>query len=420
MKESLFKKIEDSDFEIVDGDRGSNYPNQAELKETGYCLFLSANNVTKEGFKFSNCNYITLEKDNKLRKGKLKYEDIIITTRGTIGNIVYYHKEIPLENIRINSGMIILRKKNYDVCSRFFYYVLKSKFTREQFDLFTSGTAQPQLPIKDFKKIKIPYPCLEVQKQIASILSVYDDLIDVNTQRIKLLEETAKELYKEWFIRMRFPGSKSTRFEKGVPDGWEIKKVSQAFEVVGGGTPSTDKEEYWNGTVNWFTPTDITNSSGIFLDKSKSTISEEGLKGSSAKLFPPYTVMMTSRATIGAVGINSCVGCTNQGFITCLPNDRIPYTFLYHWINANKETFEMLASGSTFLEITKGTFKKINILLPEKGLLRQFHKQVDPIFKQIENLQQQNTELRQIRDRLLPRLISGKLKVKIAEETPCL
>ncbi|MFS2188918.1 restriction endonuclease subunit S, partial [Mucilaginibacter sp. Mucisp84] len=161
-------------------------------------------------------------------------------------------------------------------------------------------------------------------------------------------------------------------------------------------------------------------SNGIFLERSKSTISEKGLKGSSAKLFPPYSIMMTSRATIGAVGINSSAGCTNQGFITCLPNDRIPYTFLYHWIVSNKETFELLASGSTFLEITKGTFKKINILLPKKDILNRFHIIVNPIFKQIENLLQKNTQLNEIRDRLLPRLISGKLKLKIAEEVQCL
>jgi len=122
--------------------------------------------------------------------------------------------------------------------------------------------------------------------------------------------------------------------------------------------------------------------------------------------------MMTSRATIGAVGINTMPGCTNQGFITCLPNKNIPYTFLYFWILMNKEIFEMLGTGSTFLEITKGTFKKIKMLLPKSEVLNQYHKVAEPMFQQIEILQQQNTQLRQIRDRLLPRLISGKLEVK--------
>ncbi len=292
----------------------------------------------------------------------------------------------------------------------FLYYFLI--YYSEGFHNFSSGAAIQNINTDILRKTIIALPPISVQETIVSIISAYDDLIEVNNQRIRLLEETARELYKEWFVRMRFPGYKKAKFVKGVPEGWEVKRIAEVFDVLGGGTPSTEKPEYWSGNVNWFTPTDITGASGIFLSESSNKISEKGLKESSAKLFPAYSIMMTSRATIGAVGINTTPGCTNQGFITCLPNKSIPYTFLYFWILLNKEVFEMLGTGSTFLEITKGTFRKIKMLLPKLDMLNQFHKMSVPMFQQIEIFQEQNTQLRQIRDRLLPRLISGKLEVK--------
>ncbi|MBK7304991.1 MAG: restriction endonuclease subunit S [Saprospiraceae bacterium] len=292
----------------------------------------------------------------------------------------------------------------------FLYYFLI--YYSEGFHNFSSGAAIQNINTDILRKTIIALPPISVQETIVSIISAYDDLIEVNNQRIKLLEETARELYKEWFVRMRFPGYKKAKFVKGVPEGWEVKRIAEVFDVLGGGTPSTEKPEYWSGNVNWFTPTDITGASGIFLSESSNKISEKGLKESSAKLFPAYSIMMTSRATIGAVGINTTPGCTNQGFITCLPNKSIPYTFLYFWILLNKEVFEMLGTGSTFLEITNGSFMKIKMLLPKLDMLNQFHKMSVPMFQQIEIFQEQNTQLRQIRDRLLPRLISGKLEVK--------
>lgn len=211
---------------------------------------------------------------------------------------------------------------------------------------------------------------------------------------------------------MRFPNYQNTKFNKGIPEGWKIKKIENTFDILGGGTPSTNNFSYWEGKINWYSPSDLTSTNSIFFKESSKKITELGLRKSSAKLFPPYCIMMTSRATIGVIGINIESACTNQGFITCIPNDKIPLFFLYYFLINNKESIEMMATGSTFLEITKSTFKKMNILIPKKELIQNFNQKVSPIFTQIENLQKQNQELTAIRDRLLPRLISGKLEVK--------
>ena len=172
--------------EIIDGDRGKNYPQQHEFFDTGYCLFLNTGNVTSQGFLFEQNQYITQEKCEILRKGKLQRGDIVYTTRGTVGNAAYYNENVPYEHVRINSGMVIIRPNNSIVCTKFLYQILKSDYYRPYFKQYCTGSAQPQLPIKNFSKIELEIPPIETQKKIADILSAYDDLIENNQKQIKL------------------------------------------------------------------------------------------------------------------------------------------------------------------------------------------------------------------------------------------
>ena len=292
-----------------------------------------------------------------------------------------------------------------------FYYLLsQNSAIRDSASEAAHGTKKLDTPV--LEQWPIPLPPLEVQCRIAAILSAYDDLIANNQRRIALLEFMAEEVYREWFVRMRFPGQQDGRIEKGVPLGWDLVPTKEAFEFFGGATPSKDVARYWkNGTVNWFTPTDITGAAGMFLEGSKEQCSEEGLESCSARLFPSHSVMLTSRATIGAIGINLTPACTNQGFISCIPNERYPLSFLYHWLKLTKPHFELLAGGSTFPELTKGTFKRLQVLTPPAQLVALFDRIVSPQFQAIETLLKANERLKATRDALLPRLISGKLKV---------
>jgi type I restriction enzyme S subunit len=223
----------------------------------------------------------------------------------------------------------------------------------------------------------------------------------------------AEEIYREWFVRMRFPGYKTADFKKGVPDGWKKVLLEKAFTFMGGGTPSKKNGRYWaDGNVNWFTPSDITSSRSIFLDCSGECCTDEGLSKSSARMFPAYSIMMTSRATIGAIGINTTPACTNQGFITCIPNEKYPLEFLYHWLKLSKPHFKLLAGGATFAELTKTTFKRFEILTPPEKLVSFFTDKVAPLLKTIEKLLQTNVYLEKTRDMLLPKLISGRLPVE--------
>lgn len=293
-----------------------------------------------------------------------------------------------------------------------FYYLRSQRFQlRDAASEAAHGTKKLDMPVlEQWPFPDVPHP---TQCKIAAILTAYDDLIEVNKHRIALLEKMAEELYREWFVRMRFPGHQDTRFIKGVPEGWEMQRIEKAFEFTGGGTPSKSVASYWSdGTVNWFTPSDITSASGIFLSDSGDRCSEEGVARSSARVFPAYSVMMTSRATIGAIGINTTSACTNQGFITCIPNENYPLPYLYQWLKLAKPYFEQLCGGATFPELTKGTFKKVEILKPPEKIVKKFTDISEPIFKSIQSLLEQNTKLSKTRDLLLPRLISGKLSVE--------
>jgi type I restriction enzyme S subunit len=330
----------------------------------------------------------------------------VVCIGATIGKVCATD-QLSVSNQQINSIIVDAKKHDPD----FVFYI--ASLLRSTLEAYAGGAATPIVNKGAFSKIKLQVPERPNQRKIAAILTAYDDLIETNKRRIALLEKMAEELYREWFVRMRFLGHQNTKFVKGVPEGWEMRKTAKAFEFTGGGTPSKAVSSYWNeGTVNWFTPSDITGADGIFLSNSEDQCSEEGLSRSSAKMFPPYSVMMTSRATIGAIGINTTSACTNQGFITCIPNKRYPLPYLYQWLKLAKPYFEQLCGGATFPELTKGTFKKLEIITPPEDLIEEFARLSKPLFKSIQSGLAQNKNLTQTRDLLLPRLISGKLSVE--------
>ncbi len=291
-------------------------------------------------------------------------------------------------------------------------YVIGSPAFTAHVERITTGVNVPHISGGDIQRFEFELPSVAVQRRIADILSAYDDLIENNNRRMALLEESIHLLYREWFVYLRFPGHERVEVVDGVPEGWERRAVKDAFSYLGGGTPSRKRPELWSaGTVDWYSPTDLTRSGSLFMEGSKEQINDLGLAQSSAKLFPAWSVMFTSRATIGAVAINTGPATTNQGFINCLPNDRVPLYFLYCWLRANTEEFIARATGSTFKELSKSKFGVIPILLPPERMGGEFNELVRPLAEQALALQRQNTKLREARDLLLPRLMDGRIPV---------
>lgn len=161
--------LKDTDIQIIDGDRGENYPKKEEFTAEGYCLFLNAKNVTKNGFVFEELQFISKERDSLLRKGRLDKDDIVLTTRGTIGNIAYFDESVPYEHLRINSGMVILRG-GVDFFKPFVCWLFRTGYITSQISDISTGSAQPQLPIKIMKELRLPIPNISEQEEIVRIL----------------------------------------------------------------------------------------------------------------------------------------------------------------------------------------------------------------------------------------------------------
>jgi type I restriction enzyme S subunit len=297
--------------------------------------------------------------------------------------------------------------------------------TQGQIRSMGSGATVEHMRVPDCEKLTLRLPPIAVQQRIASILSAYDDLIENNTRRIAILEEMARRIYEEWFVRFRFPGHEGVRMVESelglVPEGWTIEVVEDVTETLGGGTPSKTESDYWDGgDINWYSPTDLTGARTVFMEESASKITALGLAKSSAKLFPANSVMMTSRATLGVIAVNTTPACTNQGFIVCVPSDRMPLWLLFHWLKANEGEFEGLATGATFKEITKGVFRKIKLAVPAKPTAAAFEGVVGPMMDLVLRLERKNRNLRTTRDLLLPKLISGELDVSALPEPEAL
>lgn len=317
-----------------------------------------------------------------------------------------------------NSGFgstefIVLRERQGVTIQQYVHYLSKSEYIiQNAINSYVGASGRQRADAKFIKKVIVPLPTIPEQRRIASILSAYDDLIENNNQRIAILENMAEQIYKEWFVRMRFPGYENAEFKKGVPKGWEVTVFTDVIDVLSGGTPKTNKSEFWNGEIFWFAPTDIKNS--FYVLKTEKKITESGLNHCNSKLFPENTIFITARGTVGNCVLTAVPMAMNQTnyAIICKSEYGLSQFYTYFLLLDLVDGFKKGANGAVFDTIIVATFERTKFILPDKRLLKEFSDIASPMFLQIKNLIQQNELLKQTRDMLLPRLISGKLRVK--------
>jgi type I restriction enzyme S subunit len=384
-----------------------------KLQESGV-PFIKGKHISKGVIDFLNCDFITYEDHLEvIKRSKVEKGDILFSNIGTVGSTAYVDTDVEFSI----KNVALFKPDRSKVDSKYLYYLVSSRNFQDDLLSKRSGVAQPFISLEMLRSHRfLCHGDKKTQKKISAILSDYDALIENNARRIKILEEMAQLIYREWFVHFRFPGHENVKMVESelgmIPEGWEIKSTDEVMGVLGGGTPSTQKPEYWDGGhVTWYSPVDLTKSKSMFMLESGKKITEAGLRFSSARLFPPYSVMLTSRATIGEVAVNTTEACTNQGFITCIPSDLLSTFQIYFWLLESIEQFKTLASGATFKELTKGTFRALRLVVPPRNISERFNQLVDPIVNLILNLQKKQVNLRQTRDLLLPKLISGKIDV---------
>ena len=414
--------------DIIDGDRGTNYPKQDDFSENGFCLFLNTGNVRKEGFSFETNVFITKEKDSALRKGKLQRDDIVYTTRGTVGNVGYYSSKVRYEHIRINSGMVIFRAIDTNVSMSFLYHLLRSKDVRKEFLSYCTGSAQPQLPIKILKEIKVDIPDIEIQQRIVSILSSYDDLIENNQKQIKLLEEAAQRLYKEWFVDLRFPGYEDVEIVDGVPKGWSKKffKDFVDYEIGGGwGEDYADREHTILATVIRGTDFDDIKK-GAFRGlpvryHKESNFNARKLEygdiifevsGGSRTTGVAKSLLMNKNILKKMSNMVICASFCKLIIVTNPMYSQYIYDVLqYSRIVGITEQFEKKSASSIINYNWKDFLQQFEVYLPTFDILEKYNQIAKKLYTEQMLCCIRISELQEARDRLLPKLMSGEVEV---------
>ena len=278
-----------------------------------------------------------------------------------------------------------------------------------QADSYAVGAAQRTISLTSLRRMRIKLPSIDVQQSIAAILSSYDDIIENNQERIKLLEQMTENLYKEWFVRFRFPGYENAEFEGGVPKGWKIEPIHKNNKCYLGGTPSRDKSEYWEkGDIPWINSGEINK---IRVYKESEFITRLALEQSATKLLPiRSTLVAITGATVGQVSLNEIEVCANQSVVGIV-NSHGYHCFTYFSLVQNINSIANYASGGAQQHINKDIIEKFKVLSPEDSIIKSFEKRVTPYFDAIFALLKANDNLIHQRDLLLPRLMSGKLSI---------
>ena len=394
--------------QFVDGDRSARYPKREEYVHSGI-LFLNGESINGGVIDKSATNFISDQKYNEIKKGRIARNDILLTTRGnSVGDAAFVNID---DKGLINAQMLILRVDSREISPKFLFYYLTTRTLRGYISNFASGSAQPQIPIRDLRKIPIYLPDLDTQKKIAAILSAYDDLIENNQRRIALLEKMTEEIYREWFVRLRFPGREKVKKIKGRPERWEIDRVDSIGKVVTGKTPSTINSRYFGGPYLFIKTPDM--HGNIFVYETEEVLSQDGLDSQSSQTIPEGSICVSCIGTGGIVSISTSKCQTNQQINSVVLRDQSDLEWAFFTLRNLRETIQMFGStGTTMTNLSKGKFSSLKILRPDKNIVRDYHALVKPMFVQMQSILQRTRILIRSRELLLPRLISGKLSVE--------
>ncbi len=399
-----YSTLQDVCSKIVDN-RGKTVP----TSEFGIPLI--ATNCIKNDKLFptyERVRYVSKEIHENWFRGHPKPGDIIFVNKGTPGQVCFVPDPI---DFCIAQDMVALRANEDLIYPKFLFTALRSRFFKTQVDAYYVGTMIPHLKKSSFNELVIPIPSPKIQKIIGDIYYQLSLQISNLEKMNFILEKIIQAIFKSWFVD--FDGqTEFVNSELGqIPKGWNVSTIQKFCNTFGGGTPTTKKPEFWNGTINWATPTDLTKANNLFLYETARKITQSGFENCSSKLHPKNSILMTSRATIGFFAINVFPTAINQGFIVIEPKNIFDLYYLYCDFKNRTQEFITRANGTIFLEISRGVFRELPFLVPDENTLKKFHKLVEPFFKNINSNSSTISILSKFYDFLLPRLMSGEIRV---------
>lgn len=431
------------------GDRSSNYPSAHEFADHGV-PFINAGHVSDGKIFNSKMDYIPNYVYERLGGGKVQAGDIVFCLRGSLGKFGIVDKTFGKGAIA--SSLVIVRPNKKKTSTDFVSSYFKSEICRKMIELWAGGAAQPNLGAKELGEFLVPVPPKNEQTAIANALSDVDALISSLTKLIAKKQAIKTATMQQLLTgRTRLPqfalredgtptNSSGTNLDAGtggpkgegqdglrngykqselgkIPEDWEVDSLGQLATIKSGGTPSTNNKDYWNGNVNWCTPTDITVlGDRKYLSSTSRRITEEGVSKSAVEILPPGTVVMTSRATIGECAIAAVQMTTNQGFKNFICGDGLDNEYFYYLLGSLKEKFVGLCSGSTFLEISTAQVRNFNVALPSKKEQTAIATILSDMDEEIQALQQRLAKTRQIKQGMMQELLTGKTRLVKPEQ----
>jgi type I restriction enzyme S subunit len=327
---------------------------------------------------------------------QLKHGDVLMTKDGTIGKLLYV-ESIPYPyKATLNSHLLVFRPLNNKYNSKYLYYHLASPNFLKHIELTKSGTTFFGVSQTSVGEYQIILPPLPEQTAIAAALSDADAYIE----SLELLLEKKRQLKQGAMQELLRPG-----------EGWEVKKLGEVCEVIGGGTPSTFSSTFWNGNIKWFTPTEVGMTKYLF--ESRRTITQLGLNNSSANILPVNSILLTSRAGIGDLGILKTVACTNQGFQSLICKSDANYEFIYYLMHTKKNDLLNNASGSTFLEISPNKVKSLEVSIPSLAEQTRIANILSDMDAELAAVGEELEKARQMKQGMMQELLTGRVRFEL-------
>ena len=345
--------------------------------------------------------------DSWMVRGLPQPGDVVLTTEAPLGEVA----QLDDTKVALAQRVVTLRGKKGILDNTYLKYFLQSDIGQKRLSARETGTTVTGIKQSELRKVEISYPDYDTQCQIGAILKSLDDKIALNNRINHNLEEQAQALYKSWFVDFEpFKGGKFVDSDLGIiPEGWSVQPFLSIAKLCSGGTPKTNQKEYWNGSIPFFTPKDVGTSA--FCLSTEKTITEEGLKNCNSSLYKALTTFITARGTVGKLCMAGVPMAMNQTNYAICPASNIDDITLFLITKQLLTSLKNKANGAVFDAITTRDFDGEKLVIAPQRVMDAFSSVVHPIYDCILQNELKNASLSQLRDSLLPRLISGQLSI---------
>jgi type I restriction enzyme, S subunit len=393
---------------IVGGPFGSDLVSDDYVSE-GVPVVRGRNLPLTQRFSYDNLVYVSEAKADALHLNCARPGDLVFTQRGTLGQVGLIPEDSPYPRFLISQSQMKMTVDPSKAEALFLYYYFRLPATVANIENHALQAGVPHINLGILRKLQVLAPPIAIQRKFVAILSAYDDLIANNQRRIALLESMAEGIYREWFVRMRFPGHEQVAKLKGIPSTWRIARLGEIFQTTSGGTPSRGKAENFDGEIAWVKTGEL---KSLFVHETEERLTQRGIDSSAARVLPRHTVVMAMYCAMPDVTLLGVPAATNQACCALLPREGyLGYTYCYYFAKYALSQMVGFAHGAAQQNLSQEIIRKFQVLHPDPALVSLYSERTSPLFAQVEALMRANSELERTRNALLPRLISGKLKV---------